>query len=214
MLKSIELRARRDAVIHHQQVQLFLTVLVVDGGNQHAAGINAHHRARRQIGDGDAGLADQLFRRIVVVNTAQNHAIRAGSVVEHEFQELLALLHSFAGLDLHHAEIALGEGVKIHVIREQRLDLHLAEINRGLFDFLRRVLFLGLGLGLILGRRRGGSVQRLHRRDFKLTLFANQFFLIYLYFQSTFVSRPYYTFTPIRMSFVSSGVSIGVKWRM
>ena len=34
-------------------------------------------------------LADQLFRRIVVVNTAQNHAIRAGSVVEHEFQELL-----------------------------------------------------------------------------------------------------------------------------
>ena len=52
------------------------------------------------------------------------------------------------------------------------------------------------------------------RRDFKLTLFANQFFLIYLYFQSTFVSRPYYTFTPIRMSFVSSGVSIGVKWRM
>ena len=65
MLKSIELRARRDAVIYHQQVQLFLTVLVVDGGNQHAAGINAHHRARRQVGDGDAGLADQLFRRIV-----------------------------------------------------------------------------------------------------------------------------------------------------
>ena len=100
MLKSVELRARRDAVVHHQQVQLFLTVLVMDGGNQHAAGINAHHRARRQVGDGDAGLADQLFRRIVVVNTAQNHAIRAGSVVEHEFQELLALLHGFAGLDL------------------------------------------------------------------------------------------------------------------
>lgn len=55
---------------------------------------------------------------------------------------------------------------------------------------------------------------RLHKLDFKLTLFANQFFLIYLYFQSTFVSRPHYTFTPIRMSFVSSGVSIGVKWRM
>ena len=51
-------------------------------------------------------------------------------------------------------------------------------------------------------------------RDFKLTLFANQFFLIYLYFQSTFISRPYYTSTSIRMSFVSSGVSIGVKWRM
>ena len=101
-------------------------------------------------------------------------------------QELLALLHGFAGLDLHHAEIALGGGVKVHVIREQRLDLHLAEINRGLFDFLRRVLFLGLGLGFILGGRRGGSVQRLHRRDFKLTLFANQFFLIYLYSQNTF----------------------------
>ena len=49
MLKSIELRASRNAVIHHQQVQPFLTVLVMDGGNQHAAGINAHHRAGRQV---------------------------------------------------------------------------------------------------------------------------------------------------------------------
>ena len=100
MLKSIELRASRNLFINHQQVELLLALLLVDGGKEHTAGIDTHHRARRQVGDGDAGLADQLFRHIVVVNTAQNHAIRAGSVVEHEFQELLALLHGFAGLDL------------------------------------------------------------------------------------------------------------------
>ena len=32
MLKSIELRARRDGIIHHDEVQALLTVLGVDGG--------------------------------------------------------------------------------------------------------------------------------------------------------------------------------------
>ena len=84
-----------------------------------------------------------------------------------------------------------------------KVDLRLlaGDGRRGLRRCFRRLLSLS-------------GVNRLHCRDFKLTLFANQFFLIYLYFQSTFFSRPYYTFTPIRMSFVSSGVSIGVKWRM
>lgn len=80
-----------------------------------------------------------------------------------------------------------------------------------------RVLFTCVGTSDPVREMRDGSmlhIMRHYRPDFKLTLFANQFFLIYLYFQSTFVSRPYYTFTPIRMSFVSSGVSIGVKWRM
>lgn len=210
MLKSIELRASRNMGIDHQQVQLLLAFLLVDGGEEHAAGINAHHRARRQVGDGDERLADQLFRLIERVDAGKNRAILARAVVQRELKQLLALLHRFAGFDLHRAEIALGEGFKIHVIGEQRLDFDLAEVDGRLF---RRLLCLFLRLGLH-GRRGGGGGQRLHRRDFKLTLFANQFFLIYLYFQSTFVSRPYYTFTPIRMSFVSSGVSIGVKWRM
>ena len=43
--------------IDHQQMQLFFAVFLVHGGDEHTAGINAHHRAGRQIRDGDAGLA-------------------------------------------------------------------------------------------------------------------------------------------------------------
>ena len=211
MLKSIELRAGRNLFINHQQVELLLALLLVDGGKEHTAGIDTHHRARRQVGDGNQRLADQFFRLIERMNAGENHAVGTGAVVQRELEQLLALFHRFAGFDLHRAEIALGEGFKIHVIREQRLDFHLAEIDDRLFGGFFLLLLLRFGLD---DRRGGGRGQRLHRRDFKLTLFANQFFLIYLYFQSTFVSRPYYTFTPIRMSFVSSGVSIGVKWRM
>ena len=53
----VQLGTSRDVVIHHQQMQLLHALLVVDSGNQHAAGIDAHHRTGRQVGDGDAGLA-------------------------------------------------------------------------------------------------------------------------------------------------------------
>ena len=52
--------------------------------NQHTAGIDTHHRSRRQIGDCDAGLSNQLLRLIIVVNTTQNDPIYAGSVVQNE----------------------------------------------------------------------------------------------------------------------------------
>ena len=187
-----------------------MAINLVDCRNQHSLGINAHHLSRRQVHDCNHGLANQLLRLVILVNTAQNDAIFAFSVIQCELQELLALLHGFARQNLHRTEIRLCKRFKVHHFRENRLDLHVGEVDlrllagdggRGLRRCFRRLLSLS-------------GVDRLHRRDFKLTLFANQFFLIYLYFQSTFVSRPYYTFTPIRMSFVSSGVSIGVKWRM
>ena len=141
-------------------MELFLAVFVMHGGNEHTAGIDAHHRARREVRDGDAGLADQLLRLIVVVDAAQNDAVRAGPVVQNELQELLGLLHSFAGLDLHGTEIGLGEGVKIHLILEQRLDLHIGEV-----DLLLHSRGGGSGLGGLCGLLVG--IQRLHGGDGK-----------------------------------------------
>ena len=65
-------------------MQSFLAVFVVDGGDQHTAGINTHHRARREIRDGDAGLAHKLLRLIILVNAAQDDAILASTVVQNE----------------------------------------------------------------------------------------------------------------------------------
>ena len=53
--------------INHQQMQLFFAVFVMHGGDEHTAGINAHHGSGGQVGDGDAGLAHQLFRLVIVV---------------------------------------------------------------------------------------------------------------------------------------------------
>ena len=67
---SIQLRPRRDVVIHHEKMKLFLPVALVDGREQHTAGLNAHHGARRQIRDCNQGLSNQLFRLVVGVDAA------------------------------------------------------------------------------------------------------------------------------------------------
>ena len=81
--------------IKHQKVQLFSAFLVVDGGNEHPAGVDAHHGPRRQIRDGDAGLADELFRLVVLVDTGKDDSVGAGAVIQHEFQEFFGLLDRF-----------------------------------------------------------------------------------------------------------------------
>ena len=93
--------------VDHEEMELFCAFLVVHGGDQHAAGINAHHGAGRQVGDGDAGLADELFRLIIFMNSAQNDPICASSVVERELQELLGLLDGLAVEHLDGTEIGL-----------------------------------------------------------------------------------------------------------
>ena len=158
----IQLRAGGDMGIDHQQVQLFFAVFMVDGGNQHAAGVNAHHRSGRQVGDGDAGLADQLLRLVILVDAAQNDSIRARAVVQNELQELLGLLHGFAFLDLYGAEVGLREGFKIDRILKQRFDLHVGKIDR--FLGFGRCLRLFRGSRSFPGRLLVG-VQRLHRGD-------------------------------------------------
>ena len=68
--QSTELCAGGDVRIDHQQMQLFFAVFVMHGGDKHTAGIDAHHRTRRQVGYSDAGLSNQLLRLIIIVNTA------------------------------------------------------------------------------------------------------------------------------------------------
>jgi len=50
-------------------------------GQKHAAGLDAHHRSGREVGDGDQGLADQLLRLVVCMDAAQDGPVGAGTVI-------------------------------------------------------------------------------------------------------------------------------------
>ncbi len=50
---SVQLCAGGDMRIDLQQVELFFLAFLMNGADQHAAGIDAHHLARRQVEDGD-----------------------------------------------------------------------------------------------------------------------------------------------------------------
>lgn len=90
---SIQLCAGRDMVVNHQKMKFFVfaVLLVVHSGEKHSAGVDAHHLSRREIGDGDQGLSDQLFRLIISMNSRKNDAVSAGSIVQDELQKLLGL---------------------------------------------------------------------------------------------------------------------------
>ena len=77
------------------------------GGDEHAAGVLAHHLAVGQVEDGNDGLADELIRLIELVDAGEYLARSAGAVIELELQKLLALFHGLTGEDLAHAHIAL-----------------------------------------------------------------------------------------------------------
>ena len=104
---------------------LIAVLLVVHSGQQHAAGVDAHHLPRREIRDRDQGLSDQLFRLIVSVNTGENDAVRACSVIQDELQELLGLRNCGAFFHLDCPEVGLAEGVKVHLLPEERLNLYI-----------------------------------------------------------------------------------------
>lgn len=117
-----------------------------------------------QVGDGNAGLAHQLLRLVILMNAGKNHTVIAGAVIQQEFQQLLGLLHRLAGLDLHHSEVGLGEGVKIHKVGKQRLNLHLGEVNNlcchgsGNGSSLLRLFFSLFRLGQIGGLHGGDKI--------------------------------------------------------
>ena len=140
-------------------MELFDAFLVMDGGNEHPAGVDAHHGPRRQIRDGDAGLADELFRLVVLVDTGKDDSVGAGAVVQHEFQKLFGLFDRFAGLDLHDAEVGLGERLEIDKVLEQRLNFDLGEVDNFLLGGCCGSSFR---LGGVLLRQ----IQRLHRGEY------------------------------------------------
>ena len=111
----VQLRSCRDMVIHHQQIQLLLAILFAHSRQQHTAGINSHHGSRRKIRNRNQRLANQLFRLVEHMNTAQNGAVCAGSVIQCKLQQLLALRNSNALLDLNCSEIRLAEGLKVYL---------------------------------------------------------------------------------------------------
>ena len=154
-----KLCSRRNFIIHHNKVENLLTLLGVDSREQHAAALKPHHLARGQVDDGDSGLADELLGLVILVDAGEDDAILACAVVEHKLQQLLGLLHRLARLDLDGAEVRLGEGVKVDLVSEQRLDLDLGEV-----DDLPLLHFGGSGFRLV-GLL--GHVQRLHRWDFR-----------------------------------------------
>ena len=148
--------------IDHEQVQPFFPVFVVHGGDEHTAGVDAHHGPRREVRDGDAGLAHERFRLVIGMDAGENHAIRTRAVIERELEQLLRLLHGLARLDLHSAEIGLTERVKVHKIGKQRLDLHVGKVDLLLNCGRCRRGLGGLGLDRF---RLLVRVQRLHGRD-------------------------------------------------
>ena len=67
--------------IEHQKVQPFLAVFVVNSRDEHALRGNAHHGSWRQIRDGDAGFADELFRLVVFVDTGKDDSVGASQKI-------------------------------------------------------------------------------------------------------------------------------------
>ena len=66
------------------------------------------------------------------MDAAQDHTVLAGAVIQNELQQLLALGHGGALLDLHGPEVGLGKGLEVHELLEQGLNLHLGEVHRAL----------------------------------------------------------------------------------
>ena len=171
----VELRAGGDIVVDQQEVEALFPVHMVNGGNEHTAGIDAHHLARGQVDDGDGGLADKILGLIVVMDAGEDDAVGTGAVVEHELQELLALGHGGALLDLDRAVVRLGEGVEVDLLFEDRLVLDLV-------DLVGSVRALGLDKAGHAARLRGGGsalgvrflglfallghIERLHRGEY------------------------------------------------
>lgn len=119
--------------------QVFFAVTLVDGADDHAAAVDAHHFAWWQVGDGDQGLSNKFLWFVVFVDAGEDGSVFAGSVVEGELEELFALWHGFAIEDFDGAEVALTEGVEVDHVLEEGFDLYACEIDG--FRLFRRWRF-------------------------------------------------------------------------
>ena len=74
--------------MHHEEVELFLALFLVDGREQHAVALDAHHGPRGEVCDGDQRLSDELFGLIEGVDAGKDGAGLSGAVVELNFPPL------------------------------------------------------------------------------------------------------------------------------
>lgn len=128
----------------------------VEGREDHATTLDAHHFAGSEVGDEEHVLADQLLGLIVLGDTREDGAVRTRSVVDGKLQELVAFLHRVAVLDVTHTDVEL---------------LPLAEIDVRL-DRCRLVVGSSL-LGLV-GLLRGSELVELLLDDLVLDLLEEQ----------------------------------------
>ncbi len=99
------------------------------------------------------------------MNTGEDGTVGAGAVVERKVQQLLGLLDGLACLDLHGAEVALGEGIEVDELLEQRLNGDLGVIERGLKRLNERARGVA-GLGSLGGSGTGlETLLGLHVRE-------------------------------------------------
>ena len=89
--------------VEHEQVQALVVSLVMHGGDEHAAGVDTHHRARREIDYRNVGLADKLFGPVVCVNSRKNGEVGARAVVKRELKQLFRPRYSLACENLYRA---------------------------------------------------------------------------------------------------------------
>ncbi len=157
-------------VVDDEEVQVFFAVFLVDGADDHAAAVDAHHFAWWQVGDGDQGFADEFLWFVVVVDAGEDGSVFAGAVVEGELEELFALWHGFAVKDFDGAEVGFREGFEVDAVFKEWLDLYACEIN-GLGLFRRwRFGFLFLPRACI--------VEWLHGWDFVEMAFITLYIVI------------------------------------
>lgn len=66
-----------DVVIHHKKVKLLSVSLLklAHCRKQHTTGLDAHHRSRWEIGNGDQGLSNQFLWLIKCMNTRKNRPV-------------------------------------------------------------------------------------------------------------------------------------------
>ena len=108
----------------------------VEGREDHATTLDAHHFAGSKVGDEEHVLADQLLGLIVLGDTREDGAVRARSVVDGKLQELIALLHRVAVLDVTHTDVELLPLAEIDV-RLDRCRLVVGSSLLGLVGLLR-----------------------------------------------------------------------------
>ena len=106
-------------VVDHEEVEFFFAFFFMDGREEHAAGVDAHHSSRWQVDNRDEGLANEFFRFIECMDAGEDDAVGACAVVENEFQEFLGFLDGFAALDFDCSEVRFAECIEVYIVCEE-----------------------------------------------------------------------------------------------